>query len=301
MPTRPTAATTGSCSTSSATSCSRSSSSRSCSRSAAQGDFAAVADHCRQKLIRRHPHVFGDVVGRDGRRGAAQLGRDQARGGGARAGHLRRRAGEPARPAVRAQAAAAGVERGRRAPSRRRCASRADADDFDSVGDLLFAAVALARERKVDPELALRSAADRFRGTHRTGGATPPVSEITAVHARQILDSRGNPTVEVEVQLQSGASGRAAVPSGASTGEFEAVELRDGGEAWNGKGVAQAVANVNGEIAEAVRGHRRRGPAGPRPAHDRARRDAEQGRGSARTRSSASRSPPPRPPRRRRA
>jgi enolase len=80
------------------------------------------------------------------------------------------------------------------------------------------------------------------------------VSEITQVHARQVLDSRGNPTVEVEVWLQSGATGRAAVPSGASTGEFEAVELRDGGDAWNGKGVSQAVANVNGEIAGAVRG-----------------------------------------------
>jgi enolase len=80
------------------------------------------------------------------------------------------------------------------------------------------------------------------------------VSEITAVHARQVLDSRGNPTVEVEVQLQSGASGRAAVPSGASTGEFEAVELRDGGDAWGGKGVSRAVANAGGEIAEAVRG-----------------------------------------------
>jgi enolase len=80
------------------------------------------------------------------------------------------------------------------------------------------------------------------------------VSEITQVHARQVLDSRGNPTVEVEAQLQSGSSGRAAVPSGASTGEFEAVELRDGGEAWGGKGVAQAVRNVNDEIAAAVRG-----------------------------------------------
>jgi enolase len=80
------------------------------------------------------------------------------------------------------------------------------------------------------------------------------VSEITQVHARQVLDSRGNPTVEVDVQLQSGASGRAAVPSGASTGEFEAVELRDGGEAWGGKGVAQALRNVNDEIAGAVRG-----------------------------------------------
>jgi enolase len=80
------------------------------------------------------------------------------------------------------------------------------------------------------------------------------VSEIETVHGRQILDSRGNPTVEVDVLLKSGASGRAAVPSGASTGEFEAVELRDGGEAWGGKGVSRAVGNVNGELADAVRG-----------------------------------------------
>jgi enolase len=81
------------------------------------------------------------------------------------------------------------------------------------------------------------------------------VSQIESVHARQILDSRGNPTVEVDLVLRSGAQGRAAVPSGASTGEFEATELRDGGEAYMGKGVTRAVANVNGEIAEAVAGH----------------------------------------------
>ncbi len=80
------------------------------------------------------------------------------------------------------------------------------------------------------------------------------MSKIETLHARQILDSRGNPTVEVEVVLDSGAQGRAAVPSGASTGEFEATELRDGGDAWGGKGVTRAVGNVNGEIAEAVRG-----------------------------------------------
>ncbi len=80
------------------------------------------------------------------------------------------------------------------------------------------------------------------------------MSQIEHVHARQILDSRGNPTVEVELSLRSGAWGRAAVPSGASTGEFEATELRDGGSEWNGKGVSRAVANVNGEIADAVRG-----------------------------------------------
>ena len=81
------------------------------------------------------------------------------------------------------------------------------------------------------------------------------MSQIETVHARQILDSRGNPTVEVEVTLASGARGRAAVPSGASTGEFEATELRDGGDRWVGKGVTQAVANVNGEIAAAVKSH----------------------------------------------
>jgi enolase len=82
------------------------------------------------------------------------------------------------------------------------------------------------------------------------------MSQIERIHARQILDSRGNPTVEVEVGLQGGARGLAAVPSGASTGEFEAVELRDGGSEWGGKGVSKAVANVNGEIAEALTGAR---------------------------------------------
>jgi enolase len=80
------------------------------------------------------------------------------------------------------------------------------------------------------------------------------MSQIERVHARQILDSRGNPTVEVEVGLRSGAHGHAAVPSGASTGEFEATELRDGGERWGGKGVTRAVGNVNGEITDAVVG-----------------------------------------------
>jgi enolase len=79
------------------------------------------------------------------------------------------------------------------------------------------------------------------------------MGSIIAVHGRQILDSRGNPTVEVEVLLDSGASGRAAVPSGASTGAFEAVELRDNDPGrYGGKGVEQAVANVNVPIAEAL-------------------------------------------------
>src|SRR4051794_25702014 len=80
------------------------------------------------------------------------------------------------------------------------------------------------------------------------------MSQIEKVHGRQVLDSRGNPTVEGELVLRSGAAGRAAVPSGASTGEFEATELRDGGDAYGGKGVTGAVANVNGEIADAVHG-----------------------------------------------
>ena len=84
--------------------------------------------------------------------------------------------------------------------------------------------------------------------------ARGPVSIIVDVIAREILDSRGNPTVEVEVELLSGARGRAAVPSGASTGAHEAVELRDGGDRYGGKGVQRAVANVNGEIGEAVVG-----------------------------------------------
>src|SRR6476646_7772135 len=79
------------------------------------------------------------------------------------------------------------------------------------------------------------------------------MTRIAEVHGRQIFDSRGNPTVEVDVRLESGALGRAAVPSGASTGVHEAVELRDGGDAYGGKGVTRAVANVNGEIAAAIR------------------------------------------------
>src|SRR5437763_11443678 len=80
------------------------------------------------------------------------------------------------------------------------------------------------------------------------------MSTIEQVRARQILDSRGNPTVEVDVRLSSGPLGRAAVPSGASTGTREALELRDGEGPFGGKGVTRAIANVNGEIAEAVRG-----------------------------------------------
>jgi enolase len=80
------------------------------------------------------------------------------------------------------------------------------------------------------------------------------MSAIEHVHGREVLDSRGNPTVEVEVFLMSGSVGRAIVPSGASTGQFEAVELRDGGERYLGKGVQQALVNVNGTLADALEG-----------------------------------------------
>src|SRR5713226_3359251 len=80
------------------------------------------------------------------------------------------------------------------------------------------------------------------------------MTAIADIHAREILDSRGNPTVEVEVTLDSGAMGRAAVPSGASTGAHEAVERRDGGARYGGKGVLGAVDSVKSEIADAVEG-----------------------------------------------
>ncbi|MUP46683.1 phosphopyruvate hydratase [Gramella sp. BOM4] len=80
------------------------------------------------------------------------------------------------------------------------------------------------------------------------------MSAILDIHARQIFDSRGNPTVEVDVYTENGIMGRAAVPSGASTGEHEAVELRDGGKDFMGKGVSKAVENVNGEIAQKLLG-----------------------------------------------
>ena len=81
------------------------------------------------------------------------------------------------------------------------------------------------------------------------------MSIIIDIHARQIFDSRGNPTVEVDVTTENGVLGRAAVPSGASTGEHEAVELRDGGDAFMGKGVLQAVKNVNEIIAKELIGN----------------------------------------------
>ena len=118
------------------------------------------------------------------------------------------------------------------------------------------------------------------------------MSLIESVHARQILDSRGNPTVEVDVWLDDGAFGRAAVPSGASTGEHEALELRDGDQtAFGGRGVRTAVGNVRERIGPAVRGM---------DALDQTSTARRTNRRWVRTRSSASRSPshgpPPTPP-----
>src|SRR5437868_6467474 len=94
---------------------------------------------------------------------------------------------------------------------------------------------------------------DKERRESTTYDSRSAMTEIAEIRAREILDSRGNPTVEAEVYLLEGAMGRAAVPSGASTGEHEAVELRDGDDhRYLGKGVVKAVENVNGEIAEAL-------------------------------------------------
>src|SRR5579859_2271794 len=101
-----------------------------------------------------------------------------------------------------------------------------------------------------------RKSGRMFSPLHSPHQATDPMStDITRIHAREILDSRGNPTLEAEVTLSDGSFGRAAVPSGASTGSREAVELRDGDKArYLGKGVKNAVANVNGPIAQALKG-----------------------------------------------
>ena len=164
-------------------------------------------------------------------------------------------------------------------PRRAQPAERATRDsDEQRIGEALLALVAESRRLGVDPELAVRAAARRLREQARAPTYSLPLrmGAIEHIHARQILDSRGNPTVEVEVALGSGARGRAAVPSGASTGEFEATELRDGGERWSGKGVTRAVENVNGEIAKALAGARATDQVGARRHAARARRDAEQ-------------------------
>ena len=172
---------------------------------------------------------------------------------------------------------------------------------------MLFACVNVARRHNCDPELALRAATRplprarrarraprrcRRRGLPGGGDAAagallssrqafsqgkPSVTAIASVHARQVLDSRGNPTVEVDVVTDAGAFGRAAVPSGASTGSHEAVERRDGGAAYGGKAVAGAVASVNAELGAGAARPRRARPARRRPPAVRDRRHAGQG------------------------
>ena len=138
------------------------------------------------------------------------------------------------------------------------------------------------------PSLPVEEGDDWARPRPRAPGCVLRASEggaaddaIVDVHGRQILDSRGNPTVEVEIRLASGALGRAAVPSGASTGEHEAVEVRDGDPAaYLGKGVLNAVSNVNGEIAQALSGL----DAADQPALDRALVDLDGTRGKSEAR-----------------
>jgi XTP/dITP diphosphohydrolase/tetrapyrrole methylase family protein/MazG family protein/ATP diphosphatase len=141
-----------------------------------QGDFGAVADNCREKLVRRHPHVFGEVSAETA--GEVLANWDQIkRGEQGREpgifGEVSQNLPAPlyARKLLR-RASSAGVD-----VEQRPVAELADADDFTSVGDLLFAAVAHARERKVDPELALRSAADRFRELIEEQQEDDPASE----------------------------------------------------------------------------------------------------------------------------
>ena len=267
------------------------------------GDLERVARNVHEKLVRRHPHVFGDVEARTAGRVRERWEQVKAEQEG-RAGifhdvpaslpallqarKLQRRAvaagfdwPDLAGPLAKVREELGELEAEVARAGEPSPETEADAKVAHEVGDLLFTVVNLARRLNVDPELALRGDERALRRARRAGrgarrrarraaGASSPLeragpllrprqggdrmSSIARVHGRQILDSRGNPTVEVDVELESGAFGRAAVPSGASTGVHEAVELRDGGEAWGGKGVTKAVANVDGEIAAAVQG-----------------------------------------------
>ena len=265
--------------------------------------IADVASGVHAKLVRRHPHVFGDVEAETP--DAVVTNWEQIKKG--EKGHTSLVEGiTPGLPvaALRAEAAAQGRVGRARARSRsrpglsptkprwatpwprwpppaRRSASTASRRSSAWAGRFRRSLRAdgsarAAREcrprrgRRIDgsPPLGARSPVNAGARTERAFAATGSaraytfatlapgvcVSIIDDVAGREILDSRGNPTVEVEVELVSGARGRAAVPSGASTGAHEAVELRDGGERFGGKGVADAVANVNGEIRDTVVG-----------------------------------------------
>src|SRR5437016_1444872 len=133
----------------------------------------------------------------------------------------------------------------------RRCASR-----LKPIGAVEEANAVRTAPRRRGHRGEQRTQRKAHRGRHTRERTPRDVTvRIAKVHGREILDSRGNPTVEVDVTLADGAFGRAAVPSGASTGEREALELRDGDKArYGGKGVRKAVAHVNGEIAKAIVG-----------------------------------------------
>ena len=223
------------------------------------GDLAEVADHCREKLIRRHPHVFGDAS-RSTRAAGVVRNWDEIKRDDERGGELFGDVPEnlPSLSYARKVQRQAG-----RGAARRRS---------QIVGDLLL--------RRPSPSRA------RWRSTPSSRCARPPtgsrrsrgsLSEIQHVHARQVLDSRGNPTVEVEVGLESGAAGRAAVPVRRLDRRVRGRRAARRRRGLGGKGVTKAVANVNGEIATAVTGLDAADQAGPRPGDDRARRHAEQG------------------------
>ena len=298
------------------------------------GDLAAGRRaRAARSSMRRHPHVFGEVAADDAGSVLRNWDAIKRTEPGREAGIFGEVPENLPGAAARAQGPAPGrLARVRlpRGPATTPCAagstsSRRAGDDrddaFRAAGDLLFAAVNVARKlqrrsraraalvQRPLPRRAWSGRSELAAATARLDRPGPrrqityyaqarlscgrdrrTMSQIEHVHARQILDSRGNPTVEAEVSLRSGACGRAAVPSGASTGEFEATELRDGGAAGCGKGVTQAVANVNGEIAERGRAARDAADqAGARPRADRARRHAEQVAPRAPTRSSACR------------
>ncbi len=220
-----------------------------------QGSLAAVAESCAAKLIRRHPHVYGDRELDSAGEVLAQWEtiKREVEGKG-EPGELPENlpALTYARKTLR-RLDPQGSASGERPGDPTSDDETRDAAERE-LGEQLLELVRESRRLGVDPELALRRGCEAAEPTRRSAENPAPMGAIESIQGRQILDSRGNPTVEVDVRLDAGAAGWAAVPSGASTGEFEAVELRDGGDAWNGKGVTKAVANVNGEIADALKG-----------------------------------------------
>ncbi len=246
------------------------------------GGLAEVAEGTSEKLVRRHPHVFGEAEASDSSevlrnwdtikrevegRGADDPFADVPENlpGLLYARKILRRADSRGRSATRRSGEPRDADE--RARSAKPCSSW-------SVARASSASTPSSRcERRPGGCATGRGSRRRNWQNHALHGT---MSTIENIHARQILDSRGNPTVEVDVRLESGALGRAAVPSGASTGEFEATELRDGGDEFGGKGVTRAVGNVNDAIAEGAHRRPRHRPGGARRDALRARWHAEQ-------------------------